>query len=31
MDARRKELFMPPVREYLQMDYLVKFCAQQGK
>lgn len=31
LDARRKELFMPPVREYLQMDYLVKFCAQQGK
>jgi hypothetical protein len=31
LDARRKELFMPPVREYLQMDYLVKACAQQGK
>jgi hypothetical protein len=31
LDARRKELFMPPIREYLQMDYLVKFCAQQGK
>lgn len=31
LDARRKELFMPSVREYLQMDYLVKLCAQQGR
>lgn len=31
LDARRKELFLPPVREYLQMEYLVKFCAQAGK
>jgi hypothetical protein len=31
LDARRKELFMPPIREYLGMDYLVKTCAQTGK
>ena len=27
LDARRKELFMLPVQEYLKMDYIVKFCA----
>ena len=26
LDARRRELFMPPIRDYLKMDYLVKFC-----
>ena len=31
LDARRKQLFMPPIGEYLQTDYMVKFCAQQGK
>ena len=30
VDARRKELFLPPVAEYLRMDYLVKSCAQSG-
>ena len=31
LDVRRKELFMPPVREYLQMEYLIKSCAQTDK
>lgn len=31
LDMRRKELFMLPVREYLQLDYLVKSCTQTGK
>jgi uncharacterized protein DUF6624 len=31
LDARRKELFMLPVREYLRNDYLVKLCAEVGK
>lgn len=31
LDARRKQLLMPPVQEYLQMDYLIKACAQTGK
>jgi hypothetical protein len=31
LDMRRQELFMPPIREYLQMDYLIKACAQIGK
>lgn len=31
LDTRRKELFMLPIRDYLQMDFLVKFCAQSGK
>jgi uncharacterized protein DUF6624 len=31
LDLRRKELFMPPVRDYLQTDYLMKYCAQTGK
>jgi hypothetical protein len=30
LDLRRKELFMLPVRAYLQLDYLVKSCAQTG-
>jgi len=28
LDARRKELFLMPIGEYLQMDYMVKSCAQ---
>src|SRR5947207_392201 len=28
LDKRRAELFMPPIREYLQIDSLVKLCAQ---
>ena len=31
LDRRRKELFMMPIKEYLENDYLVKFCAQSGK
>lgn len=31
LDARRKELFMLPVLEYLRMDYLVKLCAQPNQ
>jgi hypothetical protein len=31
LDARRKELYLMPVRDYLQMDYIVKSCAQAGK
>lgn len=27
LDARRKELFLAPVQEYLRMDYMVRFCA----
>jgi hypothetical protein len=30
LNARRKELFMAPVEEYLTVDYLVRFCAQLG-
>jgi hypothetical protein len=30
LDARRKALFLMPVREYLQLDYIVKSCAQLG-
>lgn len=26
LDLRRQELFMQPIREYLRMDYLLKFC-----
>jgi hypothetical protein len=26
LDVRRQELFMLPIREYLRMDYLVRFC-----
>jgi hypothetical protein len=26
LDLRRQELFMQPIREYLKMDYLLKFC-----
>jgi hypothetical protein len=31
LDTRRRELFMLPVREYLQQDYMIKACAQIGK
>ncbi len=31
LDARRKELFLQPVAEYLKADYLVKTCAQPRK
>jgi hypothetical protein len=31
LDARRKELYLMPVGEYLQTDYIVKSCAQAGK
>ncbi len=31
LDARRKELFMPPVREYLKSDFFAKMCAKAGK
>jgi len=31
LDARRKELFMLPIREYLKSDYLSKVCAKAGK
>ena len=30
LDMGRRELFMLPVREYLQLDYLVKSCTQTG-
>ena len=28
LEARRQELFMPSVRDYLKMEYLVRSCAQ---
>lgn len=28
LEARRKELFLMPIRDYLQMDYMLKACAQ---
>jgi hypothetical protein len=28
LDARRKELFMMPIADYLRMDYLRQFCAK---
>ncbi|HTT63519.1 MAG TPA: DUF6624 domain-containing protein [Bryobacteraceae bacterium] len=31
LDTRRKALYMLPVREYLQLDYLIKSCAPAGK
>jgi Family of unknown function (DUF6624) len=31
LDARRKKLFMQPVREYLKGDYLAKICAKAAK
>lgn len=31
LDARRKELFMRPIHEYLKSDYLTKDCARAGK
>lgn len=31
LDARRKELFMLPMREYLKSDYFAKLCAKAGK
>lgn len=31
LEARRQELFMPPVRVYLKMDYLIKACAKAPK
>ena len=31
LEARRKELFLLPVEEYLKNDYLMKVCAQAGK
>lgn len=31
LDARRKELFMLPIREYLKIDFLAKACAKPGK
>ncbi len=31
LDARRKELSLPPIREYLQMEMMVKFCAAMAK
>jgi hypothetical protein len=31
MDARRNELFLQPIDEYLRSDYLVKFCAKGAK
>jgi Family of unknown function (DUF6624) len=31
LNARRMELFMAPVEEYLSVDYLVRSCAQSGK
>ncbi len=31
LDARRKELFMPPIQDYLKMDYLTKFCESLRK
>jgi hypothetical protein len=29
LDARRKELFLPPIEEYLKNEYLTKLCAKQ--
>ena len=31
LDARRAELSLPPIAEYLQNEYLVKACAQAAK
>src|SRR5437773_3810644 len=31
LDARRKELFMQPIAEYLKNDYLAQVCAKAGK
>jgi hypothetical protein len=31
LDARRKELFMQPIIEYLKLDSIAKYCAQAGK
>lgn len=31
LDARRKELSLPPIAEYLRNEYLVKGCAEMGK
>lgn len=31
LDARRKELSLPPVSEYLKMDYLVESCKGSGR
>jgi len=31
LDARRKELYLPPIGEYLQIDYLVRSCKEQKK
>jgi hypothetical protein len=31
LDARRKELYMAPIGEYLKMDYIIKVCAQAGQ
>ena len=31
LDARRKELFMAPVADYLKMDYLVRSCRESRK
>jgi uncharacterized protein DUF6624 len=31
LDARRKELFLPPIAEYLKSAYLVKVCADAKK
>ena len=31
LDARRHELYLPPIEEYLKMDYLSKACASPGK
>lgn len=31
LDARRKDLFLLPIGEYLKSDYLVKLCAQAKK
>jgi len=31
LDARRKELSLPPIREYLQMEMMVRFCAAMAK
>ncbi len=28
LEARRKELFLMPIRDYLQQDLMIKFCAQ---
>jgi hypothetical protein len=31
LDARRKELFLQPIAEYLQIDYLLKSCQASVK